>query len=100
MSEDAENYTVSNRGFKYWDTVEVDRGAFVRVYESSAAREEPCLWLNIEGEAHLSEAPRPIAGIDGGVANGSMSAHMTLSQAKIVYERLGEAIAAQQEQKS
>jgi len=93
-------FTVSDRGFKHWEPIEVDRGAIVRVYESSAARDVPCLWLNVAAEAHLDEPPRPHAGIPAGVARGSISAHMTLDQAKLVHAGLGAAIRAQEQEDS
>ncbi len=89
--------TISDRGFKHWDPIQVDRGDVVRVYESSAARDVPCLWLAVEGWAHLDEPPKPHAGITFGVAKGTIHTHMTLDQAKVVHERLGAAIDAQED---
>lgn len=82
---------LSERGFAHWEPVETTYGSQVRVYESSAAA-GPRLWINIDGECHLDENPKPFAGISHGIAKGSASAHLNLEQAKLLRHRLDEAI--------
>lgn len=88
----AVEHEYSERGFARWRGVETDRGERVDVYESSAAS-GPHLWLSIAGEAHLDVAPRPHPGIAGGVATGSLAAHLTLEQAQQVLAHLSAAVA-------
>jgi hypothetical protein len=86
------------RGFAQYKTVGdsptslVPSGrAYVRLYESSSA-EGAFVWLNVKGEAHLDEAPRPFVGIPGGLAAGSISAYLSVELVKAVRDGLDEFI--------
>lgn len=72
----------SNRGFIYLDDTTTDYGADVSIYESSSA-EGPHIWLGID-------QPPPDHG--GALQEASARAHMSLSQAEIVYAKLGRMI--------
>jgi hypothetical protein len=52
-------YEVSERGFVHWSPVPTTYGHEVKVYESGAATDPPCMWLSIEKDddalcAHLT----------------------------------------------
>lgn len=81
----------SDRGFAHWPPVESSYGATVRVYESSAA-ENPHLWVNIDGDCHLSGHAEPFPGLPWGKAPGAVSAHLTMNQARELRDRLDAAI--------
>ena len=83
--------TFSIRGFARHGTVSDDRAAVASVYESSVWGGGH-VWLNVEGEAQLSseQPPRPCAGIPGGVAPGSVAAHLSREQAIGVRDMLND----------
>jgi hypothetical protein len=62
-------WEVTDRGFRHYTPVELDRGSVAAVYESSAAS-EPHLWLDLDGT----------------------TAHMTVEQAEALRTTLGLAI--------
>lgn len=81
---------VSDRGFKHYEAIPAD-AAEVRVYESSDAS-SPHLWLSVTGEAFLRALPRPVVATPYGVADASVSAHLTLEQAAAVGDIIDAAI--------
>jgi hypothetical protein len=64
-------YEVSDRGFVHWTPVPTTYGHEVKVYESSAATDPPCMWLAVEND------------------DEDQCAHMTYEQVQHVYARIG-----------
>jgi hypothetical protein len=81
----------SDRGFAFWEPIKASYGAEIDVHESSAAA-GPHLWINIEGDCHLTDAPPRTPGIPGGVAKGSAAAHLTMDAARALRDQLDAAI--------
>lgn len=85
----SDGYKVSDRGFVHWTPVQDTYGHEVKVYESSAAGDPPCMWLSVDGPVHLNAPAEPKAGIPHGVSpDGSASAHLTYEQVTQVYARM------------
>lgn len=71
----------------YGDPVKTSYGDVVEVQDSSAASGPHC-WLRIHGSTHLSGPVSPLAGLEHGVAPGSLSAHLSVAQARAIRDRL------------
>lgn len=71
----------------YGDPVETGYGQIVEIQDSSAASGAHC-WLTIRGTAHLRGPVSPLAGLEHGTAPGDLAAHLSVTQARAVRDRL------------